>query len=174
MRNILLLLLLLLTACGGGSNKSKESATVTNEMWQSDVIVPMKEALERLAVVYLDENLYCNRSLYSTIIKDSAFKVQYIVGILNSKAIQYYYQQKFKAETELFPKIRIKQARQLPIPVASLTEQQLIVALIERIRTSKKMTPNKSIEKLEREIDKIVYQLYELTDAEIKIIEQSI
>ena len=36
------------------------------------------------------------------------------------------------------------------------------------------MTPNKSIEKLEREIDKIVYQLYELTDAEIKIIEQSI
>ena len=102
------------------------------------------------------------------------FKVQYVVGILNSKAIQYYYQQKFKAETELFPKIRIKQAKQLPIPVASLTEQQLIVALIEQIRTSKKMAPNNSIENLEREIDKIVYRLYKLTDAEIKIIEQSI
>ncbi len=134
----------------------------------------IRETGSYLTVVYLDENLYCNRSLYSTIIKDSTFKVQYVVGILNSKAIQYYYQQKFKAETELFPKIRIKQAKQLPIPVASLAEQQLIVALIERIRTSKKMTPNKSIEKLEREIDKIVYQLYELTDAEIKIIEQSV
>ena len=134
----------------------------------------IRETGSYLTVVYLDENLYCNRSLYSTIIKDSAFKVQYVVGILNSKAIQYYYQQKFKAETELFPKIRIKQAKQLPIPVASLTEQQLIVALIEQIRTSKKMTPNKSTEKLEREIDKIVYCLYKLTDAEIKIIEQSI
>ena len=134
----------------------------------------IRETGSYLTVVYLDENLYCNRSLYSTIIKDSAFKVQYIVGILNSKAIQYYYQQKFKAETELFPKIRIKQAKQLPIPVASLAEQQLIAALIEQIRTSKKMTPNKSIEKLEREIDKIVYYLYKLTDAEIKIIEQSI
>ena len=134
----------------------------------------IRETGSYLTVVYLDENLYCNRSLYSTIIKDSAFKVQYIVGILNSKAIQYYYQQKFKAETELFPKIRIKQAKQLPIPVASLTEQQLIAALIEQIRTSKKMTPNKSIEKLEREIDKIVYCLYKLTAAEIKIIEQSI
>ncbi|MBR3608665.1 MAG: N-6 DNA methylase [Bacteroidales bacterium] len=134
----------------------------------------IRETGSYLTVVYLDENLYCNRSLYSTIIKDSMFKVQYVVGILNSKAIQYYYQQKFKAETELFPKIRIKQAKQLPIPVASLTEQQLIMTLVEQIRTSKKMTPNKSIEKLEREIDKIVYLLYKLTDAEIKIIEQSI
>ena len=60
-----------------------------------------------------------------------AFKVQYVVEILNSKVIQYYYQQKFKAETELFPKIRIKQAKQLPILVATLTELHLIVALIE-------------------------------------------
>ena len=134
----------------------------------------IRETGSYLTVVYLDENLYCNRSLYSTIIKDSTFKVQYVVGILNSKAIQYYYQQKFKAETELFPKIRIKQAKQLPIPVASLTEQQLIVALIEQIRTSKKMAPNNSIENIAREIDKIVYQLYGLTDAEIKIIELSI
>ena len=74
----------------------------------------------------------------------------------------------------MFPKIRIKQAKQLPIPVASLIEQQLIMTLVEQIRTSKKMTPNKSIEKLEREIDKIVYLLYKLTDAEIKTIEQSI
>ena len=64
--------------------------------------------------------------------------------------------------------------KQLPIPVASLTEQQLIAALMEQIRTSKKMAPNNSIENIEREIDKIVYQLYGLTDAEIKIIEQSI
>lgn len=121
----------------------------------------IRETGSYLTVVYLDENLYCNRSLYSTIIKDSQFNVQYVVGILNSKAIQYYYQQKFKAETELFPKIRIKQAKQLPIPVASLTEQQLIVTLIEKIITAKRISPQISIEKLEREIDQIVYKLYE-------------
>ena len=160
-------------------NVSYVNQDVVNE-YQKDAVfytgerLLIRETGSYLTVVYLDENLYCNRSLYSTIIKDSMFKVQYVVGILNSKAIQYYYQQKFKAETELFPKIRIKQAKQLPIPVASLTEQQLIMTLVEQIRTSKKMTPNKSIEKLEREIDKIVYLLYKLTDAEIKAIEQSI
>ena len=51
MYKILFSLLLLLVACNGGNNKSKESATVTNAMWKSEVIVPMKEALERLAVV---------------------------------------------------------------------------------------------------------------------------
>ena len=45
---------------------------------------------------------------------------------------------------------------------------------MEQIRTSKKMDASNSIENIEREIDKIVYQLYGLTDAEIKIIEQSI
>ena len=35
----------------------------------------IRETGSYLTVVYLDENLYCNRSLYSTIIKDSQFKV---------------------------------------------------------------------------------------------------
>lgn len=51
MKKVLLIVLVVLTGCNGGSNKPKESTTVTNEMWQNDVIVPMKEALERLAVV---------------------------------------------------------------------------------------------------------------------------
>lgn len=134
----------------------------------------IRETGSYLIVVYLDENLYCNRSLYSVIINDAKFNVKYVVGILNSKAIQYYYQQKFKAETELFPKIRIKQAKQLPIPVASLTEQQLVITLIDKIITTRRIAPQESIEKFEREIDKIVYQLYRLSDVDIKIIEQSI
>lgn len=52
MKRILYYVLGIVLLCGcAQSNKSKESTTVTNEMWQSDVIVPMKEALERLAVV---------------------------------------------------------------------------------------------------------------------------
>ena len=160
-------------------NISFVNQDVVNE-FQKDAIfykgerLLIRETGSYLTVVYLDEDIYCNRSLYSTIIKDCRFKVKYVVGILNAKAIQYYYQQKFKAETELFPKIRIKQAKQLPIPDASLAEQQLIVTLVDQIIVCKKMTPNNSIDKFEREIDKLVYQFYKLTDAEIKIIEESV
>lgn len=109
-----------------------------------------------------------------TIIKDSSFDTQYIVGVLNSKPIQYYYQQKFKAETELFPKIRIKQAKQLPIPIAESDIQNSIAVLITQIIAAKKANIKKPTEKYEKEIDKIVYELYGLTDDEIGIIEDSI
>ena len=134
----------------------------------------IRETGSCLTVVYLDENIFCNRSLYSTIIKDSSFDTQYIVGVLNSKPIQYYYQQRFKAETELFPKIRIKQAKQLPIPIAESDIQSSIAVLITQIITAKKADIKDSTEKYEKEIDKIVYDLYGLTDEEIGIIEDSI
>ena len=129
----------------------------------------IRETGSYLTIVYLDEDIFCNRSLYSTIIKDNSFNVQYVVGILNSKLIQYYYQQKFKAETDLFPKIRIKQAKQLPIPTASLELQSAIADLVDKIINAKKI--GLSTEKIEREIDKIVYDLFGLTEEEIRVVE---
>lgn len=130
----------------------------------------VRETGSYLTIVYLEEDIFCNRSLYSTIIKDNSFNVQYVVGILNSRPIQYYYQQKFKAETDLFPKIRIKQAKQLPIPIAPLQIQSTIAGLVEEIIKIKKNSLS-STEKLEREIDKIVYELYGLTEEEIRVVE---
>ncbi len=130
----------------------------------------VRETGSYLTIVYLEEDIFCNRSLYSTIIKDNSFNVQYVVGILNSRPIQYYYQQKFKAETDLFPKIRIKQAKQLPIPIAPLQIQSAIAGLVEEIIKIKKNSLS-STEKLEREIDTIVYGLYGLTEEEIRVVE---
>ncbi len=129
----------------------------------------IRETGSFLTTVYLNENIYCNRSLYSTIIKDNSFDVKYVVGVLNSKPIQYYYQQKFKAETDLFPKIRIKQAKQLPIPIAGLEVQSAIAGLVDKIINAK--TVGLITEKFEKEIDKLVYELYGLTKEEIRVVE---
>ena len=129
----------------------------------------IRETGSFLTTVYLNENIYCNRSLYSTIIKDNSFNVKYVVGVLNSTPIQYYYQQKFKAETDLFPKIRIKQAKQLPIPIAGLEVQSAIANLVDKIINAK--TVGLITEKFEKEIDKLVYELYGLTEEEVKVVE---
>ena len=129
----------------------------------------IRETGSFLTTVYLNENIYCNRSLYSTIITGNSFDVKYVVGILNSRAIQYYYQQKFKAETDLFPKIRIKQAKQLPIPIADFEVQTAIADLVDKIINTK--TVGLITEKFEKEIDKLVYELYGLTEEEVKVVE---
>ena len=55
------------------------------------------------------------------------------------------------------------------------TKNQSIVDKIEKtvdnIIVSKRVKPNASISDLETEIDKLVYQMYDLNDAEIEIIE---
>lgn len=79
----------------------------------------------------------------------------------------------FKGDTELFPKIRIAQARQLPILRATSEQQQQIIDIVDRIIDIKSNNPNANTSFFEQEIDKQVYALYNLTPEEIAIIEQS-
>ncbi len=50
-------------------------------------------------------------------------------------------------------------------------KQQPFVFLVDKILTAKAQDPNADTSKLEAKIDQLVYQLYNLTDDEITIIE---
>ena len=129
----------------------------------------LRETGSSLTVLYLEDKIYSNRSLYSIKIKDNRFSPKYVLACLDSKALQYYYSSKFKSDTELFPKIRIKQARLLPIPVASDNVQSRIESIVDDIleATRKEI----STTEMEQEIDHIVYHLYGLTYDEVLIID---
>ena len=49
--------------------------------------------------------------------------------------------------------------------------QQPIIRLVDRVLTIKNQAPSADTSALESEIDRLVYQLYGLTDEEIRIIE---
>jgi type II restriction/modification system DNA methylase subunit YeeA len=50
-------------------------------------------------------------------------------------------------------------------------QQNEIAEIVDKILTLKKANPQADTSRLEREIDRLVYQLYELTDEEIAIVE---
>lgn len=82
-----------------------------------------------------------------------------------------YHKGKRKGETlELYQ----KPLSEIPIKKASSDIQNSIVKIVDEIIALKKTNPNHDTSSLERQIDVIVYKIYALTDAEIKIIEQSI
>lgn len=86
--------------------------------------------------------------------------------------MQFYYQVKFKAETELFPKIRIAQAKLLPIPLATQEQQAAVVSLVDKILSAKRSDPKADTSAIEKQIDTIVYNLFDLSTDEIALIEQ--
>ncbi|MBC7382026.1 MAG: Eco57I restriction-modification methylase domain-containing protein [Bacteroidia bacterium] len=116
----------------------------------------IREKGSDLTVLYLKAKLYCNRSLYSIKVRDKKYSSKYIAALLNSSLFQFYYQSRFKSETDLFPKIRITQVNQLPIRYTDF--QNRIDLIVDYILSLKDDGLDSSF--FERLIDAMVYELY--------------
>ncbi|MDM3855327.1 MAG: TaqI-like C-terminal specificity domain-containing protein [Aphanizomenon gracile PMC649.10] len=98
-------------------------------------------------------------------------KLKYLLAILNSKLSQWYFNQISTTTgmgTNRWKKYKIEM---LPIKEPTETEELLLEKIVNQILTAKKLDPKADTTGLETEIDQLVYQLYELTAEEIKIIE---
>ncbi|GHP98783.1 hypothetical protein VN0271_05650 [Helicobacter pylori] len=99
-----------------------------------------------------------------------------ILGVLNSKLMTYFYKKKFfpthmQGGAFGFDTLSVET---LPIPQITKSNKPTadkIIALVDKILTLKEKDPKANTQRLEKEIDALVYQLYNLTDEEIKIIE---
>ncbi|WP_139542595.1 DUF7149 domain-containing protein [Helicobacter pylori] len=99
-----------------------------------------------------------------------------ILGVLNSKLMTYFYKKKFfpthmQGGAFGFDTLSVET---LPIPQITKSNKPTadkITALVDKILQAKAKDPKANTQKLEKEIDALVYQLYHLTDEEIKIIE---
>ncbi|MBD5328517.1 MAG: restriction endonuclease subunit M [Bacteroides sp.] len=129
----------------------------------------IRETGSELTVTYLDYPIYVNRSLYTFKRKPEAPSVKFLVGCLNSKLLQYFYIEKFKAPTELFPKIRIGQAKQLPIPIPTKEQDFVISSIVDDILqcAQKGEIDSALIDKLNRQI----YLIYGLSYEDVLIID---
>ncbi len=100
-----------------------------------------------------------------------------ILGILNSKLMTYFYKKKFfpthmQGGAFGFDTLSVET---LPIPQITKSNQPTahkITDCVQAILEAKEKDPKANTQKLEKEIDALVYQLYNLTDEEIKTIEE--
>jgi len=65
-----------------------------------------------------------------------------------------------------------KPLSEIPIKKIPLSAQQPFITLVDQILTAKKKDPNADTSAFERQIDKMVYALYDLTPEEIEIVEE--
>jgi hypothetical protein len=99
------------------------------------------------------------------------FDIKFLLGIMNSSLINYIYNNKFKSTKTVFSEIQTRSISQLPIPKISKTKQAKCIYLVDQILAAKKSDPKADTSELEKEIDNLVYKLYQLTYNEVKIID---
>ena len=104
--------------------------------------------------------------------------IKYICGLLNSKSLSFFFKKYYAGGGLGKEGYRYKKAflENLPIPPITPSNESTvrqIELLVDKILAEKKENPKGNTIAWEREIDRLVYQLYELTDEEIEIIEKN-
>lgn len=144
---------------------------------------------ERLVVTFTDDNSVADQQVYITLPKLIGIDAKIFAAILGSKAISYYIRNYYDEVNDAFPQIKISQLKSLPIPELDKNDNKLeeikskICSLVTQLIDSKKQFEFVKTDRdrtflenkctaLDRQIDNVVYQLYELTPEEIAIIEK--
>ncbi|MFP6314796.1 Eco57I restriction-modification methylase domain-containing protein [Helicobacter pylori] len=94
---------------------------------------------------------------------------KFLVGLLNSRLLDWLFR-----KTSTNNHVNLYELETLPIPQITKSNKPTadkIIVLVDKILQAKAKDPKANTQELEKEIDALVYQLYHLTDEEIKTIE---
>ena len=102
--------------------------------------------------------------------------LEILVGLLSSTLMTFAYK-RYCSGTVLGAKgyqYNKHALEKLPVANIPASQQQSFITLVEQILDAKHTDPDSDVSNLENEIDKLVYELYNLTEDEIAIVEGSV
>jgi very-short-patch-repair endonuclease len=106
--------------------------------------------------------------------KNTEFTLEFLLGLINSKLMTYHiFEQTPKSSNKSYPSFNSRLLKSIPIRIDNKLLIEQIAQLAIKIHQLKKENPTADTTELEAQIDQLVYQLYELTEEEIAIVEGS-
>jgi hypothetical protein len=144
----------------------------------------------RIYAGYTNQELYNTQTIFNLLKREQCKEsILFILGLLNSTLINFYHRFKYlDLSKNLFQKILIQNCKKFPIINLDLDNKEnkfrhnQLVSLVTLMLEAKKQLATAQTEgdktflenkcnHLDRQIDNLVYQLYDLTEEEIKIVE---
>jgi len=161
----------------------------TPEIFRREKLLTRQNA-KRLIGTYDNENYFIRNSLHSIFLNASSvnYNLKYILALINSRLLDFYFQDQIGKTGEMFSQMKIEYIRQLPIrPIdfSDLSDKSYhdqLVKLVEQIlayhkKFSAAKTPHertileRQIDATDTQINHLVYKVYGLTEEDIKIVE---
>jgi len=150
-------------------------------VFEAEEKIIVRQTGDRIIATLIGSNIICRNNLHILISNEINHK--FILGILNSKLTDFYYQQINPERGEALAEVKKQHVEQLPIPKGVSEKQQTeIIKHVEQLLQLNKDKQNATlpnqlemisnrIEHTEDKINQIVYVLYELNADEINRIE---
>lgn len=151
--------------CEGIANPRKPEFFIGKRLLVREITNPS------IFAVITSEELYNDPAVI--IVKDGhQYSLEVVLAILNSKlATFYHFNHSPKATKGAFPKILVQDIKDFPLPPISNENKEVLIQKTTSVLATKKTNPLADTTAEEREIDHLVYHLYNLTYDEVLIID---
>jgi hypothetical protein len=148
----------------------------------------LRQTSDRIRATLDEEKFYNLNNIYNIQLKEPNYGHNYLLGIINSKLMVYVYQQIVPEKGRTFAEIKKVNLVKLPIRKINFSKPEdmviyrkisehvdIILNFYKKYNTSnspqEKVILKRQIEAMDKQIDQLVYQLYGLSDEEIRIVE---
>ncbi|WP_419547601.1 DUF7149 domain-containing protein [Microcystis sp.] len=129
----------------------------------------------RIMATLTQKPLVVKKDIYIFKLNTDRFSIKYLLSIINSKFVSYLKtKNSTSAKKDDFTQLTMNDIRKLRIPIPTPNQVVNIENIVDQILTAKKSNPKADTSELEKEINQIVYELYGLSEEEIRIIEGEI
>jgi type I restriction-modification system DNA methylase subunit len=129
---------------------------------------------KRIQATIAEETYYHGHSITPFKLYSKSYDLRFLLGVVNSELISWYARLTLpNFGKDIFPKLNPQDIKALPIAPSTQKQQAPISKLVDQVLAAKRKDSDADTSELEREIDRLVYQLYNLTPDEIDIVEAS-
>ncbi len=138
------------------------------ELYEDRIIIRQIGEKNLICATYKKEYALTSQSLYNLKIdrdSNSEFNHYYLLGLINSKLLSFYFMKSFGSYKKLFPRILIEKIKELPLKLPiSTKEKELAIEIQNGVKKLLKSEQNAILERnqIQDLIDNLVYQLYKI------------
>lgn len=149
--------------------------------------IVIRQTGDSLIATLIRKGIICRDNLH-IIVNNSDFDLRFFLALVNSKLMNFVYEIINPEKGEALAQVKKSHVEQLPIPLLTLSDkktkqrhdrlvdlaEQMLAAqqqLRSSVSDSERHTREQRVLILDREIDTLVYELYNLDSNEIKIVE---
>lgn len=135
------------------------------ELYKDRIVIRQLNQNDLICATY-DSNSYTSQSFYNLKIIRSdleQFNPYYLLGLLNSLLLSYYYKKSFGSYKKIFPRILIEKIKNLPIKIPQTEEEIRISSKIVKI-VKQLLNAPEVIRDLEKLLNSLVFELYEISN----------
>jgi hypothetical protein len=131
----------------------------------------LRQTSDKLIAAMDYNGLYHLNNVHSFSPTNSTLSLQFVTAVLNSKLMNFYYKTISLEEGRAMAQIDIEMIEKLPIPEISEDNQKQFIDIVDKIYSFKKNNPSADVSDLENKIDRLIYEMYGLTEADVRLLE---